>query len=352
MSLTSGVEAVRALRQALGIDHVTVYDGQWPLDGGDDADNDCSIDTEQWDYENQRDPISPEEMRELQTSDPDRVASLYWIARKTVKRYRAATGRFMPRRRAKRGKARRRYNRKSGKPFGGKRRRGFYVEYIWITLEEVPEEVLESGFRKGGKRKGGSSRVKCFKSGKPGRFAADCTSKEQLCFNCHKPGHIAVQCPEALGHHLVWSVGPSYVLTLYIVLPGAPEDEGITRESQGDISVRAFPSAINYSEVNNNNNNNADLDIVLDIVSETQIEQGILIHSAQAIATIASSMQHGPMRHARPLSNAAAALAAELPTRYAAKFPPAPWPASQSSFNNPTTHPTIINKYKIILIIT
>ena len=86
--------------------------------------------------------------------------------------------------------------------------------------------------------------MKCFKCGKPGHFVVDCISKEQLCFNCHKPGHIAAQCPEALGHHLVASVGPSLIPTLYIVLPGDPEDEGVTRESQGDVSVRAFPSAI------------------------------------------------------------------------------------------------------------
>ena len=84
-------------------DQVDVYDGQWLLDDGGDAGIECSIDTEQLDYENQRDLISPEEMRELQASDPDRVASLYWIARKAVRRYRAATGRFMPRRRAKGG---------------------------------------------------------------------------------------------------------------------------------------------------------------------------------------------------------------------------------------------------------
>ena len=118
---------------------------------------------------------------------------------------------------------------------------------------------------------------------------------------------------------------------------------GVTGESQGDISVRAFPSAISHIEVEVSINNK-DLDVVLDTVTDSsasQTEGGILILNAQEIinAAAAPTMQYGPVRHSRSLGGAA--LVADLPSRSAGEFPATPWPVSQTSYNNPYNNPSI-----------
>ena len=125
-------------------DTVDVYDGQWLPDGVSDADSDCSIHAEQWGYENLHDPISAEEVRQLQRFDHDGIQKVCWTARKAIRRYRAAIGMFQPRGRTKGGRAKRRFIRNGGKPSGGKRRKGFYVEDAWISLDNITDESLEA----------------------------------------------------------------------------------------------------------------------------------------------------------------------------------------------------------------
>ena len=59
--------------------------------------------------------------------------------RKAVRRFRAAKGRFGPRRRFKGARRARRFQ---GKGRGGKRR-GFYVGRTFVSLEDVPDADLE-----------------------------------------------------------------------------------------------------------------------------------------------------------------------------------------------------------------
>ena len=116
------------------------------------------------------------------------------------------------------------------------------------------------------------------------------------------------------------SVGPPYAPTLYTVLPGAPEDDIVTREPQGSEVSRASPSAIGE-------------------VAATEVDSESLVVAIEVDSRIeASSAQCGPIRNPRFLMAAAAALAADLPMRCAADQPPCPWPAAgtASSYIHPS----------------
>ncbi len=73
---------------------------------GDDADScDWSTGTSWFEEEDREDPYPPERLRAEQTAaeaDPAYPTQLWWGKRAADRRYRAATGRFMPTHKAKR----------------------------------------------------------------------------------------------------------------------------------------------------------------------------------------------------------------------------------------------------------
>lgn len=122
--------------------HVDVYDGHYLLDDGGVA-SDFSLDSEQWEFENREDPIDPSDMQELQNSTLARVVGFYWAMRTVTRRYRVAAGKFGPRRRFTRERAKKRFKGTGGGRRFGKLRKGFYVVDTWISLDELSDESLE-----------------------------------------------------------------------------------------------------------------------------------------------------------------------------------------------------------------
>ena len=84
-------------------------------------------------------------MREYQRSSLVQVQSLYWVMRKVVRGYRAAVGKFGPRRRFKGARRTRRFRRPGGKPGKGKRNKGLYLGQTFVNLEEIPIFELRLG---------------------------------------------------------------------------------------------------------------------------------------------------------------------------------------------------------------
>ena len=195
-------------------DTVGIYDGHCLAEG--DGASDIIIGDWQLDHEKMHGPIAPEQMKEFDSSSAEIVAGLCWAMRRSTRRFRAAS-RFGPCMRFKGGKVRPKFRRTPSRP-GGKARNGFYVGDALVSVDDVPEDEPDC-WPKGGTRKGGKSRVKCFKCGKPGRFASDCASVQELCFSCGRFGHRAAQCHHSSGSHLVPSVSPSNESCPYMVRP-------------------------------------------------------------------------------------------------------------------------------------
>ena len=170
------------------------------------------------------DPIDPAERRRLEAAFEEEVIALYWAMRKAVRRFRVAKGKGGPRRRYKGGKARRRFRRFPGRN-GGKGRKGFFVGDSFVSLDDVPEADLEVFFKG---RKGGKSKVKCYRCGKPGHMAKDFSSPE-VCFKCGQIGHRQFECPQGRIAFADAASGetfcPSFVGHYPVTLVQGPDEE-------------------------------------------------------------------------------------------------------------------------------
>ena len=183
--------------------------GGLPLENGgcfnvNDADfSDTSSDysdEESWARENKEDPYDPARLAQEQNNgkDPEYRAQLYWAKRVATRRYRAATGRFKPRKAVRHSKIAKRFTRRGPSARHAAPRKGFYIEDVFVSLEHVSDEKLMAFFQKrmSSSRPGtGSKDQLCFNCGKGGHFSKECTEAAK-CFNCGLPGHRKADCPK------------------------------------------------------------------------------------------------------------------------------------------------------------
>ena len=179
----------------------TVWDWK-DIPDSSDSDTDDSV----WADENIHDPYTSDRLAAEEAegkSNPSYLASCFWAMRKAQRRFRAASGKFAPRQKFRPRKIAKKFT-KRGPPsnFGGRSRpmKGFFIEDHFISLDAIPDNVLEIFFSgKGGSKFGGkrnSKDTQCWKCGHRGHMAKECTSATENCLNCLKPGHRAVDCPE------------------------------------------------------------------------------------------------------------------------------------------------------------
>ena len=146
-----------------------VYQVNLKNDGidSDESDTDSDIELTIYDearnphYENLHDPYTSEELRaeaKRGREDPIYLARCYWKMREVTRKYRAAAGRFGPRRRRRQANlGERKYkpnkhhdgqrqmrNGKGVRKF--KRKRGFFLAEFFVSFDTVPEDVCEVFF--------------------------------------------------------------------------------------------------------------------------------------------------------------------------------------------------------------
>ena len=180
---------------------IAYYDLGDAVEGSSDGDNsdNWSTDTEEWREENKQDPYPDVRLRDEEEKGkvPGYISEVWWAARKAVRRYRAAKGKFGPRRGSRHKKVGKRFWHPKGKRFGkGRRpRRGFFIgrrDFIAIP-DEVTEETLNAFFNKGSrngprKKKGSHKDTRCYRCGESGHWSKDCKLNQDVCFNCKQPG--------------------------------------------------------------------------------------------------------------------------------------------------------------------
>ena len=160
-------------------------------------------DDEVWEAEGYQDPWTKADLREEKRkadADPGYLTDVYWTARTAERRYRAATGRFAPKK-----TFRKRENGKKNVVWqgptqgSGRPTKGFFIEDHFVSLEHVPDEAILAYFQ-GKARVQGQQGVHpdmmCFRCGEKGHMAASC-KKEKVCYRCKKPGHVRAECRAA-----------------------------------------------------------------------------------------------------------------------------------------------------------
>ena len=160
-----------------------------------DSDSESSTE-EQWARENQQDPWSQERLdaEESLGKDPGHLREVFWQVRKAVRRFRAARGKFGPRRAFRQRKFKKTFRRsgpsslKTGRP-----QKGFYIGDHFVSLDHVPEHELEAFFS--GKSNRANSSKTCYNCGRPGHMMSNCPEPAK-CFNCGQPGHVKADCPK------------------------------------------------------------------------------------------------------------------------------------------------------------
>eukprot|EP00971_Amphidinium_carterae_P071955 1422853-Amphidinium_carterae.1 len=208
-----------------GADETTWW--EWPADGtyydetdayeedGEDCDSEAT-DEDQWAEENAMDPYTPERLRQeqLRGQDPAYLAECYWAARRSVRRFRAATGKFQrrgfrkPFRKGK-GKGKGKQTGKKGKPLPFMT--GTFYEDSAHGGEQHHEHPydVDSAYYKGkskgkGKDKKGAQTPQASTScpATHNQYPAD--KKRGNCHICGQPGHWKAECP----HKKSFYVGP------------------------------------------------------------------------------------------------------------------------------------------------
>ena len=202
-----------------GRDEVDIYEVESDDSGGE---SEWETDDETWEKEQFQDNWLPGDLQDeaRRGRDSTYLAETYWAARKAERKYRAAKGRFGPKRSFRKG------GRSSSRPrsFRGRSRtrgpmrrkgKGFFIGETYVSLDHVPDEDVEVFFQKRGRssgpnRSGGKHPdMMCFRCGEKGHMASDCKSVPK-CLNCKTPGHQKKDCKEPARHFLVEDEDPCY----------------------------------------------------------------------------------------------------------------------------------------------
>ena len=188
----------------MGINDSSVY--LLDLEGIPDSDSDVDTDDDLWNAENREDPYSSERIQQEVAeakANPMYLAELYWAKRIADRRFRAAKGRFGPKKRFHPRKMAKKFTRrgpmKGGKGYkgGGSAMKGFFIGEHFVSLDHVPETDLLTFFNGKSSSSNGhmSKDMKCFNCGSPGHMSRDCKDP-QKCFGCGQPGHMKANCPK------------------------------------------------------------------------------------------------------------------------------------------------------------
>ena len=153
------------------------------------------------------------------------LARLYWAKRLSDRKYRAAKGRFGPKRRFRARALAKRYTRrgppqhlgggKGEKGITGHPRKGFFIGEHFVSLDHIPENDIAAFFQgkyQSPKRGNGGKDMRCFNCGETGHMAKQCR-KPQKCFKCGGEGHVSSECTKGDGRNkamVMWGTPESH----------------------------------------------------------------------------------------------------------------------------------------------